>query len=313
MASPTPRDVKRLFALSGNRCAFPKCPAIIAEGTSLIGEICHIHADKPGGPRYDTSQTDAERQGFDNLLLMCANHHKVVDDDDVSYPAERLRQIKHEHESRQLAANENADANTVVQLLIDKSVSISAQDGGFAAQTVNAHTINLNQSGPIKNPKTEAAVDVLWTTLLKLKQEFSDVSLVDTILLPTELDACFRGTMSSSFYDAIRRYADNLYVAQKMQAIIPMDVERHRLYVSDRLWSLYQVLITLHGRSAMLLTTSHKDGKLHDWRNDAPLDGFLRQMLGPGLVDAVKGMQTGGLSALVGELENKFRREGAIL
>lgn len=305
--------MKRLFACSGNRCAFPKCTAIIAEGTSLIGEICHIHADKPGGARYSSSQTDAERQGFDNLILMCANHHKVVDDDDVSYPADRLRQIKRAHESRQVGTEDNAVSNTVVQLLIDKSVSISAQDGGFAAHTVNAHTINLNQSAPAKNLKTEAAVDVLWTTLLKLKQEFSDVSFIDKILLPSELDDCFTGISSNTFFESISRYHDNLLVAQKVQSALPIDVERHRLYVSDRLWSLYQVLITLHARSAMLLTLSHKERKLHDWRNDSPLDALLRQVAGPGLVDVVKSMSAGGLSFLIEELENKFRREAATL
>src|SRR6188768_1569040 len=98
MAGPTYRDVKRLFALSGNRCAFPKCQVSIAEGTSLVGEICHIKADRPSGPRYDPTQMESERQAFENLILMCANHHKVVDDDEVAYSVERLRQLKADHE-----------------------------------------------------------------------------------------------------------------------------------------------------------------------------------------------------------------------
>jgi len=180
MPKPTPRDVKRLFALSGNRCAFPRCAVPIAEGTSLIGEICHIHADSPDGPRYNHNQTDEERQGFDNMLLMCPNHHKVVDDDDVSYPAEHLRQIKHEHESRHLAAPDDEFSAVVVQLLIDQSTAISAERGGFSAHTVHA----LSQTLATKNPKIEEAVEALWETLLKLKKEFSEVTSTTEMLKP---------------------------------------------------------------------------------------------------------------------------------
>jgi hypothetical protein len=143
MAGPSTRDVKRLFALSGNRCAFPKCQCAIAEGTSLIGEICHIKADKPGGPRYDALQTDDERQSFDNIMLMCANHHKVVDDDEESFTVERLRTMKSAHEGRATPLPEAAESDAVVQLLIDSSVASTGQSGGVTAHTVNIHTANF--------------------------------------------------------------------------------------------------------------------------------------------------------------------------
>jgi hypothetical protein len=313
MRKPTPRDVKRLFALSGNRCAFPRCAVLIAEGTSLIGEICRIHTDSPNGPRYNHDQTDEERQGFDNLILMCPNHHKVVDDDDISYPAERLRQIKHEHESRHIAALEDELSAVVVQLLIDQSTAISAQSSGFAAHTVHAQTINLNQTLPTKNLKIEEAVEVFWETVLKLKKEFSEVPFIDSILLASELDECFRGNKDIFIYGTLRRYKELPLVARSLQSIIPANVEDYRLYVSDRLWAIYSTLRTLHGRTAMLITASFKEKRLNDWRDDGSLNGTLRQTLDAGLIDAVKRMQIGGLNVLIGELENKFRREAATL
>jgi len=61
MSAVTLKTVKRLFALSKNRCAYPKCYQAIVdnEGTAL-GDICHIKAAKRKDPRYDENQTPEE-------------------------------------------------------------------------------------------------------------------------------------------------------------------------------------------------------------------------------------------------------------
>ncbi|MFI5933825.1 hypothetical protein [Actinoplanes sp. NPDC051494] len=42
-------------------------------------EIAHIRAANEGGRRYVRDMTDEERNSFDNLVLLCGVHHKVVD------------------------------------------------------------------------------------------------------------------------------------------------------------------------------------------------------------------------------------------
>lgn len=96
---PSRTTLKRLFALSGNCCAFPGCRQRIVEGKNFLGDVCHIKADSPGGPRYDVSQSDVERQHFDNLIVLCPNHHKVVDDDPDGYTVEILRLMKSRQET----------------------------------------------------------------------------------------------------------------------------------------------------------------------------------------------------------------------
>src|SRR6267143_5459706 len=99
MNAPAERDIKKLFALSLNQCAFPSCiTSIFGLSGEMVGEICHIRARNPEGPRYDLNQTDAERHGFENLILLCRNHHKVVDDDPEKYTVEWLKRTKHKHE-----------------------------------------------------------------------------------------------------------------------------------------------------------------------------------------------------------------------
>ncbi len=80
MTSPKLPVIKRLFAVSGNRCAYPDCclPLVELSGT-VTGEIVHIKAAEKNGPRYDINQAEEERYGFNNLLLLCRRHHKIID------------------------------------------------------------------------------------------------------------------------------------------------------------------------------------------------------------------------------------------
>jgi hypothetical protein len=99
MNAPTERDVKKLFALSLNQCAFPNCiNYIFTLSDEMVGEICHIRAQSPNGARYDPTQTEAERHSFENLILFCRNHHKIVDDKPETFSVEWLTKTKKDHE-----------------------------------------------------------------------------------------------------------------------------------------------------------------------------------------------------------------------
>ena len=85
------KTVKILFALSNNICAFPGCNSPISENSEIItGDICHIKAKSPGGPRFDSEQSDNERNSFENLILLCKRHHKIIDSDTVKYSVKSI-------------------------------------------------------------------------------------------------------------------------------------------------------------------------------------------------------------------------------
>lgn len=100
----TDRTKHALFARSGNLCAFPSCNTkLVQEKTekdphSIVGNICHIKGKKPDAPRYDPDMSDEERDDIDNLILLCATHHKLIDDQPGEYTVEKLNSIKFEHE-----------------------------------------------------------------------------------------------------------------------------------------------------------------------------------------------------------------------
>lgn len=110
---PTPTVVKRLFALSGNQCAYPGCKEkIVDEYGTVIGEICHIEAAERGGERYNELSDDEYRRSFDNLILMCSNHHKKTDNI-KEYSVEKLKKIKTQHEQLNNRSNYQVPENII--------------------------------------------------------------------------------------------------------------------------------------------------------------------------------------------------------
>lgn len=100
------KDRKLLWVRSGNRCAFPSCDrklVLDAEGDigqdTIVSQEAHIVSRSLDGPRGDSPLTETERDYYDNLILLCLEHHKVVDDDSDSWTVERLHQVKDEHEA----------------------------------------------------------------------------------------------------------------------------------------------------------------------------------------------------------------------
>ena len=100
---PLLKIIKRLYALSGNRCAFPGCDVVFvsSEDETNLSNICHIEAAEEGGERYNPNSNDEERRSFKNLILLCPNHHKVTDDVQT-YTVEVLREMKEVHEAKML-------------------------------------------------------------------------------------------------------------------------------------------------------------------------------------------------------------------
>ena len=141
LKSPRQKTIKRLFAVSGNYCSFPKCSTSLVDKESGIvtGEICHIKGRKTESPRYDPDQSDEERHDFDNLMLMCPIHHKVIDDDVESYTVARLIDIKSKHEELNAGGDEpNEEIVNQFLLSISKGSLIYTQDqkGGQVAHSI---------------------------------------------------------------------------------------------------------------------------------------------------------------------------------
>src|SRR5262245_44419505 len=97
-------DTKILFAQSGGVCAFPKCGRHLVHSASgedaavLLAHIAHIVAESPDGPRGNSPLSLEERNRHPNLLVLCTEHHTIVDAQTNTYSVAVLKQIKVDHE-----------------------------------------------------------------------------------------------------------------------------------------------------------------------------------------------------------------------
>ena len=102
-----PRKTQRVVDIqSRNQCAYPECTNTLVEpsagesGPVVTGEICHIHALNPGGPRWKEGLSREERNSPENLIMLCRTHHAVVDGQPEFYTTETLQQWKREHQAK---------------------------------------------------------------------------------------------------------------------------------------------------------------------------------------------------------------------
>lgn len=94
-----------LWAKSAGRCEFDGCnkPLWRDSLTQLemnFADVAHIIGDSSSGPRGDAFLSPAYCDDVNNLMLMCLDHHRMIDRILETYSDEDLRQMKKIHEDR---------------------------------------------------------------------------------------------------------------------------------------------------------------------------------------------------------------------
>lgn len=158
MSGPSLKTIKTLFAKSGNRCAFPRCESPIIEGSgTVVGQICHINARNSKGPRYNSNMSAKEINDLGNLILLCANHHQVIDDNPAVYISDLLIEMKKIHESRYERELTPEDDIFAKILLNDYgNINITNNSGSIIINSPNAV-----QAGKVTIKTTKEKINVL--------------------------------------------------------------------------------------------------------------------------------------------------------
>src|SRR5688572_18585103 len=94
-----------LWAKSAGRCEFDGCNKLLwhDELTKIemnFADVAHIIGDRPGGPRGNPKLSRVYCNDVSNLMLMCLDHHRMIDRILEMYSDDNLRQMKIIHEER---------------------------------------------------------------------------------------------------------------------------------------------------------------------------------------------------------------------
>jgi hypothetical protein len=122
-----------LFVRAGGRCEFAGCNKYLLEHSITLtegnfAEMAHVVAFQKGGPRGGVPQRPANINELSNLMLLCAECHKLIDDNPSQFSVAMLETYKADHEDRiKQVTSTGPDLRTVV-------VQMKARIGGQAVE-----------------------------------------------------------------------------------------------------------------------------------------------------------------------------------
>ena len=96
---------RMVWGRAASRCSLSDCrrelviDSLDTDDPSLVGEVAHIVAEQPDGPRGCSELSSDQRNKYANLMLLCNVHHKQIDDHEIHFTVERLSAIKAAHEN----------------------------------------------------------------------------------------------------------------------------------------------------------------------------------------------------------------------
>lgn len=105
VTSISSKNKNLLWAVSAGRCEYIGCNKVLH--TDILTNkkcnsayIAHIVGDEPTGPRGDIKRSKLLANDINNLMLLCDTHHRMVDEDEITYTEPCLLEMKRQHEER---------------------------------------------------------------------------------------------------------------------------------------------------------------------------------------------------------------------
>lgn len=180
-------DLALLWSRSGGSCSFPECREVLVleasrgDQSTIVGEVAHIEASSDAGPRSNPNLSDQQRDEYPNLILLCPNHHRLVDARDSTYTVDVLRSWKRDTETRfrkSLAEGvvdiTFAELEMITQALVNNNKTQSGSitvippqeklnRNGLTERTRDLLNIGLVQSGQVEEfVETMGGIDVTF-------------------------------------------------------------------------------------------------------------------------------------------------------
>lgn len=136
-----------LSARAAGRCQFRGCNRSLTQHQltrhkTRFGAYAHIVADSPNGPRGDAERSPGLAKDIKNLMLLCPDCHKNVDENWEDFPEDLLLNMKAEHEARVCAVTEPSGLVRTHLLLFDAGIG--------------------NRAGQVQQPEAAGAALPRW-------------------------------------------------------------------------------------------------------------------------------------------------------
>ncbi|WP_157543574.1 SAVED domain-containing protein [Microbacterium sp. CCH5-D1] len=201
---------RRVWIAAGGRCTFCNRWLLDDETTGqqvAIGQLAHVVGwdTSAGSPRGADPLPIANRNGADNLMLLCYDQHHVIDSKSLwtVYDADRLRALKRQHEYRikQLTSLAQSESTTVLRLVgtihgrhvqlapsaVNKALVEVGRFPSYVLQGADEYEIDLRKIPGESDGSTlhwSTAVAFIEERLRLLKSLVADGTVVDLAVFP---------------------------------------------------------------------------------------------------------------------------------
>ena len=125
-----------------------------------------------------------------------------------------------------------------------------------------------SESGHELRKKSIASVQILWEEILRVENEFLPLANIVSITTDDEINDIVRGKGSSTERAIIERYSKFDFVEKLIYPDTQSSVTRERIFVSEKLWKIYNSIVAIHGRLGILVSYGIRDKKDLNWKND---------------------------------------------
>jgi SMODS-associated and fused to various effectors sensor domain len=223
--------VEALVATTAGRCEFRGCNDFlfihhVTHQTGNFSEKAHIVAYKENGPRGLEGPRPQDINSIDNLMLICARCHKLIDDFPLLYPRSELELQKKDHEDRIKRVSElGPELQTFGLIFKSKIGSLTTEiSTGEIFKAVhpryhspNSLIMNFNNFGDEASDSYEFTaqrikrdVAQLYATHSELITKIKHLSVfgLGPIPLLVTLGNCLSNTVSTDFYQCHRDQPD---------------------------------------------------------------------------------------------------------
>lgn len=95
------KDIKLLWGRACGRCSYCNIDLTLNlenSGDIIIGEMAHVIARKKNGPRGSENIDEDLLNTYSNLILLCNNHHEMIDKAPLDFSIEQILGWKRKHE-----------------------------------------------------------------------------------------------------------------------------------------------------------------------------------------------------------------------
>ena len=181
-----------LYSQAAGQCSMYECNEKIvfptSEGKSQLGNLAHIEALNENGARFNPNLSFEERNSEDNLIVLCPNCHKKVDDDPKKYTVEYLKKMKQDHILKMELLIENSNVNfdyndlwIASKSIINENLTLPSSNNKYFSEDYTRAELNYKMN---KNDLTSISKNNITMGLIQLnlvKDFFVDMSKEDSL------------------------------------------------------------------------------------------------------------------------------------